>query len=195
MVCIILYRKDLTMKVQCLNSSSIKTRNLIKKTFAELMNEKKQLDKITVTELVKKAELTRSTFYTHYDNIYEVAHDYELQTIELLCNEDLKLHSKQDILDYFDNIIQCLKDNEETYQLLLSANESLLFLEKLKKIAGSKIYDALKDYDPDHDLELSLSFFLNGILMEVLKYFRKESSYSLDELLVNMKKWFEKIFD
>ena len=63
------------MKVQCLNSSSIKTRNLIKKTFAELINEKKQLNKITVTELVKRAQLTRSTFYTHYDNIYEVAKD------------------------------------------------------------------------------------------------------------------------
>ena len=165
------------MKVQCLNSSSIKTRNLIKKTFAELINEKKQLDKITVTELVKKAELTRSTFYTHYDNIYEVAHDYELQTIDLLCNEDLKLYSKEDIINYFDNIIQCLKDNEETYKLLLSANESLLFLEKLKEIAGDKIYDALKDTYTDKYLEINISFFLNGILMEVLKYFRNESSY------------------
>ena len=183
------------MKVQCLNSSSIKTRNLIKKTFAELINEKKELEKITVTELVKRAELTRSTFYTHYDNIYEVAHDYELQTIELLCSEDLKLHSKQDIIDYFDNIIKCLKDNEETYKLLLSANESLLFLEKLKKIASCKIYDALKNDSKDKYLELNISFFMNGILMEVLKYFRNESLYSLDELLFFMKRWFEKIFD
>ena len=183
------------MKVQCLNSSSIKTRNLIKKTFAELINEKKQLDKITVTELVKRAQLTRSTFYTHYDNIYEVAHDYQLQTIELLCSEDLKLYSKQDIEDYFVNIIQCLKDNEETYKLLLSADESLLFLEKLKKIAGQKIYDALKDNYINKYLELNISFLMNGILMEILKYFRNESCYSLDELLLNMKKWFEKIFN
>ena len=110
------------MKVQCLNSSSIKTRNLIKKTFAELINEKKQLNKVTVTELVKRAQLTRSTFYTHYDNLYEVAQDYQLQTIELLCSENLKLYSKQDIENYFDNIIQCLKDNEETYKLLLAAD-------------------------------------------------------------------------
>ena len=183
------------MKVQCLNSSSIKTRNLIKKTFAELINEKKQLDKITVTELVKRAQLTRSTFYTHYDNIYEVAHDYQLQTIELLCSEDLKLYSKQDIEDYFVNIIQCLKDNEETYKLLLSADESLLFLEKLKKIASQKIYNTLKYIYKDKYLELNISFLMNGILMEILKYFRNESCYSLDELLLNMKKWFEKIFN
>ncbi len=183
------------MKVQCLNSSSVKTRNLIKKVFAELINEKKQLNKITVTELVKRAKLTRSTFYTHYDNIYEVAHDYELQTIDLLCSEDLKLYSKQDIKNYFDNIIQCLKDNEETYKLLLSADESLLFLEKLKKIASKKIYDALKDNCKDKYLELNVSFLMNGILMEVLKYFRNESNYTLDELLLNIEKWFEKLFE
>ena len=183
------------MKVQCLNSSSVKTRNLIKKTFAELINEKKQLDKITVTELVKRANLTRSTFYTHYDNIYEVAQDYQLQTIELVCSEDLKLYSKQDILDYFVNIIQCLKDNEKTYKLLLSANESLLFLEKLKNIASEKIYDALKNSCTDKYLEIDVSFLMNGILMEILKYFRNESSYSLDEILLNINKWFEKLFD
>ena len=183
------------MKVQCLNSSSIKTRNLIKKTFAELINEKKQLDKITVTELVKRAELTRSTFYTHYDNIYEVAHDYQLQTIELLCSENLKLYSKQDIENYFDNIIQCLKDNEKTYKLLLSADESLLFLDNLKKIAIQKIYNALRNTSADKYLELNISFLMNGILIELIKYFRNESCYSLDEILFNMKKWFEKLFN
>ena len=145
--------------------------------------------------MVKRAELTRSTFYTHYDNIYEVAQDYQLQTIELLCSEDLKLYSKQDIINYFDNIIQCLKDNEEIYKLLLSADESLLFLEQLKNIASQKVYDALKNIYSDKYLQLDISFLMNGILMEILKYFRNESNYSLDDLSFNMKKWFEKIFN
>lgn len=182
------------MKVRCLNSSSTKTRNLIKKAFAELIHEKKQLDKITVIELVKRADITRSTFYTHYDNIYEVAHDYQLQTIDLLCSDDLKLQSKQDIINYFDNIIKCLKEHEETYKLLLSADESLFFLEKLKKIAIQKIYDALKENNNNEYLHLDVSFMMNGILMELLKYFRNESPYSLDELLRNIKKWFKQIF-
>ena len=168
------------MKVQCLNSSSIKTRNLIKRTFAQLFIEKKQLDKVTVTELVKRADITRSTFYTHYDNIYDVAHDYELQTIELLCSDNLKLHSQHDIVAYFKNIIQCLKDNEEIYKLLLSANESLLFIERLKEIASN--------------LDMTLSFFMNGVLMEILKYFRNESNYSLDDILYNMQNWFLELF-
>ena len=46
---------------------------------AELMNqallallEKKDLEFITVTEITKKAGVNRSTFYLHYDNIYEL---------------------------------------------------------------------------------------------------------------------------
>ena len=182
------------MKVKCLNSSSIKTRNLIKKTFAELIHEKKQLNKVTVTELVKRAELTRSTFYTHYESIYDVANDYELQTIELLKSDDIKLDSKEDIFNYFSKIIKCLKDNEETYKLLLSADESVLFIEELKKIADIKVYEALKTMSNDKYLDLNISFFMNGMMMEIIQYFRGESAYSLEELLLNIKKWFSKIF-
>ncbi len=183
------------MKVQCLNSSAIKTRNIIKKTFAQLLNEKKQLDKVTVTELVKRAQLTRSTFYTHYDNIYQVAEEYQMQTIELLCNEEVKLHSKEDILDYFDNIFSCLKENEEIYKLFLNADISVLFLEKLKNIASTKIKEALKDFYNDKFLDLDISFLMNGSMLEILKYFRKESKYTLDEILFNIKKYFTRIFE
>ncbi len=182
------------MKVQCLNSSSLKTRDLIKKTFATLIHEKKQLEKITVTELVQRAQITRSTFYTHYDNLYQVAQEYQLQTIELLCNKELRLYSKSDVLDYFDNIFSCLKENENTYCLLLAADESLLFLNKLKEFASQKIYEALKNNYKTPYLDLAISFFMNGTLMEIIKYFRKESPYSLDELLENIKLFFTKIF-
>ena len=37
------------------------------------MIEKNELSNMSVTELVKLADITRSTFYTHYDSIYDVA--------------------------------------------------------------------------------------------------------------------------
>ena len=55
------------MKAKNLNASSVKTRNLIRDTFAELLYEKKNINKITVTELVQRADINRSTFYSHYD--------------------------------------------------------------------------------------------------------------------------------
>ena len=184
------------MKVQGLNSSSIKTRKLIKKTFAELMNEKKELNKITVTELVKRADITRSTFYTHYDDIYEVVNDYQLETIELLVSDDKILNSIQDIYDYFDEIFDCLKKNEDIYKMLLSSNGSLIFLEHLKELAGEKIYYALQSVIKNNKyLQLDVDFYMNGVISELIKYFRTQSDYSLEELLVASKKWFEKVFN
>ena len=177
------------MKVQGLNSSSKKTRNLIKKAFAELINEKKELSKITVTELVKKAEITRSTFYTHYDDIYEVVNEYQLETIELLVSDDKILNSIQDIYDYFDEIFECLNKNEEIYKMLLVSNGSLIFLEQLKKLAGEKIYYVLKNIIKNNKyLELDVNFYMDGVISELIKYFRGQSDYSSDELLENSKK-------
>lgn len=183
------------MKVQGLNSSSKKTRKLIKKTFAELMNEKKELDKITVTELVKRADITRSTFYTHYDDIYEVVNDYQLETIELLVSDDKILKSIQDIYHYFDEIFECLKKNEDIYKMLLVSKGSLEFLEELKKLAGEKIYHALQNIIKNNQyLELDVSFYMSGVISELVKYFREQSDYSLEEIMVNSKRWFEKVF-
>lgn len=184
------------MKVQGLNSSSIKTRKLIKKTFAELMNEKKELSKITVTELVKRADITRSTFYTHYDDIYDVVNDYQMETIELLVSDDKVLNSIGDIYNYFDEIFECLKINEEIYKMLLVSNGTLSFLEELKKLAGKKIYYAMQNIiKNDKYLELDVDFYMDGVISELIKYFRNQSDYSLDELLLNSKKWFEKVFE
>jgi len=184
------------MKVQCVNSSSKKTRKLIKQTFAKLLNEKKELNKVTVTELVKRADITRGTFYTHYDDIYEVAEEYQIETIDLLINDKNILYTKEDILKYFDEIVICLKKNEELYKMLLSSNEPLVFLEKLKKLSTQKIYYALKNFrKEDEYLELTVSFFMAGCISELLKYYINKSDYTLDEIFFNIKNWFEKIFD
>lgn len=70
------------MKAQNLNNSSRKTRRLIKKIFAEMLSEKKELGKISVSELCKRADISRGSFYSHYDDIYGVAEDYENEMID-----------------------------------------------------------------------------------------------------------------
>ncbi|MDD4849917.1 MAG: TetR/AcrR family transcriptional regulator [Gemmiger sp.] len=47
----------------------IKTRRAIKSAFLQLI-QKKNLDKITVTELAKAAEINKGTFYLHYSDVY-----------------------------------------------------------------------------------------------------------------------------
>lgn len=49
----------------------IKTKKRIKEVFLEL-SAKKEIKKITVTEIAKTAEINKGTFYLHYKDIYEL---------------------------------------------------------------------------------------------------------------------------
>ncbi len=51
--------------------SAIRSRKLINQALADLLQEK-PLDKITVTDVVRRAELNRGTFYAHYTDIPDV---------------------------------------------------------------------------------------------------------------------------
>lgn len=65
------------MKAKNLNNSSLKTKEAIRTAFAEMVKEKQELNKITVTELVRRANINRSTFYLHYNDIYDIAAELE----------------------------------------------------------------------------------------------------------------------
>lgn len=54
----------------------LKTHQAIETALSELLKEK-SFDQITTTELVKRAGISRSSFYTHYQDKYEVIDNYQ----------------------------------------------------------------------------------------------------------------------
>ncbi len=185
------------MKVKNLNNSSIKTKSIIKSTFVKLIKEHGELNKITVSELVKKADINRSTFYNHYDSIYDVAEEFESEVIKVLFNSNQTFSSLNDIFSYIDNIFSYLKDNEDTYRLLLSSKEPLIFLEKLKKYISDKLFLVLKatpNFSNNKDLKFNINFFTDGITIQILRHFKDKTYYSLDEICAYSKKLFKLLF-
>ena len=53
-----------------------KTKTAIHNTFLELRS-KKPLEKITIKELCEKAQINKSTFYSHYKDIYDLSDQLE----------------------------------------------------------------------------------------------------------------------
>lgn len=181
------------MKVQNVNASSKRTRNLIKNTFATLLQEKKELSNITVTELVKRASITRSSFYTHYDNIYDVAQELQDETLDVLTKDTEDLRTVQDIYNYIDKVTCYLKEHEDIYSKILASNEPLVFAERLNKLITKKLYDTLGS-KRQKDLLLNVTFFTDGTILLIIRHFRGEIDYSLDDINEYTKKLFNKIF-
>ena len=178
------------MKVKNANSSSIKTENLIKETFALLMKEKHELNNITVTELVDRANITRSSFYTHYDSIYDLAREIQDETLDFLMAGTADIHDIEGINIYFDKVIKHLKENEKFYRMLLASDEPLLVTNKLNKLMSSK----LNDFFQDNNNGLTISFFADGCISLLIKHFRGSDNRTLDEINIFMKDIFKKLF-
>lgn len=184
------------MKVKNLNHSSEKTKKLIRSTFAQLIKENDGLDKVTVSELVRRADINRGTFYNHYDSIYDIAEEFESCIIQTLVEDNKPLTSLNDVNAYFDKVIAYLKKNEKTYRLFLSSEAPRTFLVKLNNLVYDKLYTCLTSLNtkvPEKELTFNLSFFTDGIVYQILKYFNG-TDLSLDDISDYSKLMFKNIF-
>ena len=63
------------------HKNAVRSKTLIKYAFTQLLAEK-ELGKITVTDVVEKAGISRGTFYAHYFDIYDLYSSLQTSIIE-----------------------------------------------------------------------------------------------------------------
>lgn len=179
------------MKVRNLNQSSARTKRRIKNTFAEMLSEYKEISRISVSELCARAEISRGTFYTHYDDTYDVAADYENELIDHFF-DNAKLLSAVNAEQFADIFFQYIRENDENYKLLCRSNELLFAAKKLTTIATNKFLEICHRDARIRDkefLELDIAIFVEGLLCEYVKYCRGLSAATLDDLYAYTKVW------
>ena len=57
-----------------------KTKRAIRSAFAELIKEK-PMEKITVKEIAERAEINKTTFYAHYETVYDLVDQLAQETV------------------------------------------------------------------------------------------------------------------
>lgn len=180
------------MKVKNANHSSQKTRNIIKKTFAEMLSEKKELAKISVSELVRRADINRGTFYSHYDDIYAVAEDYENELISLFfSNAELIASTNTDKL--IDLMFEYIKRNDEIYRMLCKSNDFVMIMQKFMRLAANKIIEIINASPEIVEREfitLEVNSFIEGFMFEYVKCCRDASENTIDDLYDFSKYWY-----
>ena len=179
------------MKLKGINNGSIKTKTVIKNTFAELLKEKGEINSITVTELSKRANITRGAFYSHYDSIYDVAQEIESNLQEIAFSNIESISSKEDLYNFIDVMFDYLKENEELYKKLMQSNDPIMYINRLSK----KLYSALTKIinKDDEELDLTINFYISGALSLLIKYYRNEIDDSLDTLKIYLKNILNKL--
>ena len=149
--------------------------------------EEKALDKITVKELIEKAEVNRKTFYYYFPDIYGllewvISRESNKLITEIQNNRDYE-NALNDVLDSIEkhrHLLNCIKDSvgRVTLERVLSRE-----LEQLAswamKIGICETGVAISEKELQTLTELSIS----DIWRLLLLYFQKEISYKRDEFI------------
>ena len=152
------------------------------------------MSKITVTKLVQRADINRGTFYNHYDNVLDIAKDFEDELLTVLIESSKEFNNIDDIFNVFDDVIDYLKENEDMYKMILTSRDPLVFLEKLNTMLQENLILYLKKSNNKNAIEINVSFYVDGVLNQALRYFKGIASYDLDGLNIYMKNWFKLLF-
>ncbi len=156
-----------------------------------MLSEKKELGKLSVTELCARADISRGTFYSHYNDIYGVAEDYENELIDEFFDR-ARLIESRDIMQFIDSVFEFIRKNDENYRRLSRSNEFLFAAKKLTTLAEAKISELvfgdvrIKNYA---FMDTEIAVFLEGLICEYVKYCRGYGGKTLDELYSYTKYW------
>lgn len=182
--------------------SAVRSRKMIRQAFFELLKEK-NFEKITVTDIVKKADVNRSTFYAHYPDVIGVVEEIQMEildyTQQFMDNLDFK--------DFYENpkphlqeIVKLVAEKNELYRLLMTSAMAAKQLDQLKYIIIDRTIETMdvRDrFESKFELEFATRFFMGGIVDVYTQWLNGVIECSIDELtdqLANMILRSSKIF-
>lgn len=164
--------------------SSLRSKRLIYEALAEALQEK-PLEKITVTELVRRADINRGTFYAHFTDIPDVINhilDQYFERISSAFRPGLPVEQWPNVLV---RQLQTIFEEDSTLTMKLAASPASTYIEqRLCKL----MLDYLMVYKSQfpqlsHDeFELRLRFCARGLAGMYHDWYSSGSKMSLQEL-------------
>ncbi len=157
--------------------NSERTKKWIRHAFTELLAEKKSINEITINELAARADITKTTFYYHYEDIYAVAEEFENELIEQLnlTLDQIADANAEDYTQYLNKVLAFIKDNEESYKMAANASELSFFATKLKTVFSKKITSEKipQGFSPDYEKRAVQVYFLVSACVDTIMQYLK----------------------
>lgn len=171
--------------------SSIRSKKLIRNALIQLLTEK-PLEKITVTDIVKRADINRGTFYAHYADINELLKSVGDEIISLLY-EALSEVDYADLLQSplpaLFKISSFLEKDIEYFRLMFARVSAVPFIEKLQTAFiefmenNTAIDSEIRESD---EFKNRVYFFAGGVVNMYRAWFRGEIDGTLIDLAYSL---------
>ena len=163
-----------------------KTKKAIQNAYLDLLQEK-GTEKIKISDVARKADIDRKTFYLHYDSTEDIIREFaEEKARELLARLTLRSFFTLS----FDKKIFAKEANKMLgehleFCRLIAQNPNLgFFWNEVQDVAIQMLSEIYKRHSrlPESDLKIQVSFFVAGTMCVYQRWLRDEIPCSMEEV-------------
>ena len=166
------------------------TKMVLRQSLLELMKSK-SINKITVNEICIHADVNRGTFYSHYNDPFDLLKQIETELFTEIKGM-LDTHVLEQSEDLLIELFRCIKENSDICKILLGENGDPDFLKTIIYIAQEQIISEWKkviDTKDNKVFDYLFTFNANGavgILQEWIQEGLKEPSDDMAKLVMKI---------
>ncbi|MCD8326303.1 MAG: TetR/AcrR family transcriptional regulator [Lachnospiraceae bacterium] len=138
-----------------------KTKESITNAFLELRSSR-PLEKITVKELCERAMINKSTFYSHYTDVYDLSEQLENEVVETVLS-NLIIPADFKISEFVSDLFHALHSCDRLIGILFSGDRQGRLLTVLKpRLQKMFLPYYLEHTDSPERANILLNFSING---------------------------------
>lgn len=166
------------------NRRILYTKRIIKESLIDLLQHKK-IHEVTVTDICKKSDINRGTFYTHYKDAYDLLKSIE----DELFNQISEYIEETPVEDYKDVLLlkalELIEENKELCKILFSKQMENNIMDRIiyvaskaeidKVVKGSKVDAVFLDY--------FIKYAVGGVVSVVQTWLENDLNESPQEIV------------
>lgn len=170
------------------NQRSRLSKMLFKNALMDLLKEKGSVAKISVRELCDRAQLNRSTFYTHYNEPNDLLAEIENELLNA-TEEHLKkigaetLAGINNVNGYILSFLRYIKQHDKQFRTLLIDSADPEFRSRFMQQSIIQFVNNLRIELPKELEQYILSFILNGSTGVIIQWMRSDYAASEKEIV------------
>lgn len=166
----------------------VKTKNSLYTALLDLMKEK-PFEEIKVSDICTKALINRSTFYSHYEDKYELLQDCIKDLKESLTNELKKNQTINSTKEYYIEMIKLflnhIEEKRDSYLAIAINNRNSILSDILYDVIDKDIIEHLKDHYDDSEVPLTIvaKFYLGAVISVGINWIQNINKYTKEEMI------------
>ena len=177
----------MTEKIKSTHKNATRSRHLIKQAYGELLNEKDH-SKISVTDIVERANISRGTFYAHYLDVYDLGMAIQNNVLETLDLAMKNIGLENIIADPTNAVVmgmQFLEKSKDYYALFVNSSRGEALISRIISFLEDRFYPIVEENFTDPDtlerVKLFLIYTIGAYKRVIMAWFSEKIHLNAEE--------------